>query len=129
MEVTLEAGPMAQSLFRVFSGCCVLAGDWEGLSLEDQARWYAVATGGARKMQELEGETLADAGQKLAAIFAGGEGVPEVFSSPPGRLAWEAVARQLWLLIDCDEVGTFEDGEAMCVSVFRKKIGLLKQAG
>jgi hypothetical protein len=134
-DVELSVAETAQSLHRLNDQLCGREPEpWEGLAYEHQLPWLALASRGPAKMQGMEGARLRDVAAqlwKLACAPEDADGAEQVFYQTPDdgfRLRWEAIARHLHTLIDCDELSSPEESERMWLDWYSKKANYLTVA-
>lgn len=114
---TLKLAPeqMAVTVANAFfhaSGCGEPS--WDALSDDEQQRWLKLAVRGPLLMQTLEGQNFHAVGTKLASFWAGDDGRFYNSLLPRMKTAWQAVARHLTTLLDCeaDQIGPLSILEA-----------------
>jgi len=97
--------PLAASLAAAFAAAFGddAAPPWGMLAPEAQAGWRRLAAQGEGVLAAADGGRFDAIGLSLRALWD-----PEAPAPPPGealklRLAWEAVARHLWVLLEADD--------------------------
>lgn len=128
---TFTVPDIAESLYRLYARITGAQTEWEFLPFPEQALWIKIARDGAKVLEKLgEGQTFARAGYEvfLCSWFPEDPDSENYYYNvlpPEARLAWEAVARYLFTLVDCDEVTTLSDLEQMWAEWYTKKAGTL----
>jgi hypothetical protein len=122
MEVSFEPVAVAQSAHRL-AGRMLSLNDfsWDGMSADDQSRYLRLAVAGPRRLAAMEGSSLREAGEAMRSIFYGEDAPPASLLDGP---FWEAIARHLWVLIDCDELLSLEASEEQWAEWFKGKVGV-----
>lgn len=129
MEAVLDVGEIARSAFNVWKGD--LPGDWDRLSADEQAIWTIFAKRAPERLALLEGKPYSEAAAEVWAIFQRARGRPVTIqefahAAPLERLAFEAVARHLALLMDSDEADPAK-AEQMWIEWRRERINPTRQ--
>jgi hypothetical protein len=112
-----SAEDVAASLYRLAGAICGGAPAWDGLAVEAQLRWLALAQRGPGILEACEGASFADAGRRLCAAFD-----PDL--APESRadaLCWEALARHLLCVIDCEAASSLEVSESVMLEWFNRR--------
>jgi hypothetical protein len=132
MDLVLTPGEIAQSLFRLgtslaASSMGVPSGKWDSLSLESQQPWLYLASKGSFLLERLEGAPVRDVARQVFVLFGHGDYSDEAFDhlAPQMQLMWEAIARHLHVLIDCEDLPSLEDSERMWFEWYQKKCDAL----
>lgn len=99
-ELQLNTEEMASSAFRVFTGILGISKPWDHLAIEEQERWLRVAKRAEQSLVRCESKPWAAAAQALQDLYLSEESPVH----PKAITAWEAVARHLVCLFDCDEI-------------------------
>lgn len=126
-SVPEAAQEVAESLYRLFAqGLQAVTAaaepppEWPRLPVAEQLGWFLLARSGPALLERCAGQRLALVGPQLAALFAQGGGQPP----PPGRghdLLWEALAKHLLCLVDCEEVRGPGESEYVMLEWLRRK--------
>ena len=95
---------------------------------EQQAAWRRVAARGDEELAEAEGRAFPEIGLRLREVYD-----PALPPIPPGealklRLAWEATARHLWMVLDEEQVDDLRENEHSWREWARQRLGQLENA-
>lgn len=125
-----SAEDVAASLYRLMGeGMRLLMGsgppaDFAGLGFAEQMRWLGVAKRGPAALERAEGRPMREAGRELFLCCDDdgdrGRAVWEAMHWPL-KLLWEALARHLLVVIDCDEASGLEESEALMLDWLKRK--------
>lgn len=136
--IALEIRDLAQSCFRLMTKMAELDGadpeitdkTWDQISSEEQAFWLNLSHKAAKTMLNLEGLPMLSVAKALFLL-----GVPQDESSllsasnvydnvanPLYRLKWEALARHIHALMDCEELRSAEESEQFFLQWYAKKM-------
>lgn len=96
---------------------------WDLLTYEEQAPFLVAANRGPAALTRMEGRPMPEAARELFLVGRPYEGAVEAWDALPeaGRLLYEAQARLLLTLLDCDEVPSLEDAAALFANWYARK--------
>lgn len=117
MDQKWSVEELAASSFKLFHAVMGDGCDWEKAALERQAPWLSVAKQSEGVLRSMDGCSYAHCGRELMRLMMQPEertGALAMWNNMPERakIAWEAVARHLWTLHDCDDPAGLEHREA-----------------
>lgn len=139
MELDLDVNEVARSLHSAWAHATrgLLGNDvppisWDALPLEEQATFLAVASRGERIIERMEGQTLSQVG--FALFQASRPNFEEEQNQEAwaaigflGQTMWEAIARHMAMLVDCDEVIDLEQAEGQWYEWAKRKLAKAQQ--
>lgn len=137
MERDLTTLEVAQSLYRLGAAIAnTISGkdspiSWDHASVSEQATAIRIAQVGPTAMEHCEGQRFHDVATNLYlatldrserdyGLQQWSDKLPESY-----KLMWEAFARHLHVLMDCDDDATPDASEEMMLNWFRKRIETL----
>lgn len=142
MELKLDVPEVARSLHRAWQHAnralllplddpAVQPPSWDALSIEEQAVFLGVAARGERIIDRLEGQTLPEV---AFALFSHATQQSDSDTAQQswvaigflGQTMWEAIARHMAMLVDCDEVADLDQAEAQWYDWAKRKVAKLQ---